>query len=157
MLMRMLNNLRRYDVKAGKSVPLILNMIPGDPVLHLEHLGESNHRFINDKVRGTGTDAVRASALRGTSDVDARQKVRDENRETVARYCVHRVEGFFYDDAAGNPDPTSPVPNTPEGFMQVIRSLPDWIFDIVLAFVVNAANFMERVVAGDAADVAKKS
>jgi hypothetical protein len=146
-----LNNIKRHGVKAGATRTLVLNMISADAELEIEHLGQSNFAFINDAMRGAGSDEVKAIIGRGEITQSQREKNRLANRETVAKHAVRAVRGFYFDhptlrDADGDPvpDTENPVPSTKEGILQVVHALPDDIFDLVLAFALNQEHFRKQ-------------
>lgn len=151
-----LNNIRRHGIKPGKIIKVVLNMISDDHVLHIEHLGSSNFGYVNDAVRGAGSDEIKAIVGGGAKTPEQRQRIRDANRETVSKHSVRGHDGFLYDDVNGEPDPAKPVKQDAAGIAEVVNALPDDIFDIVLAIAVNQENFRDVVAAAKPDDLAKK-
>jgi hypothetical protein len=149
-----LNNLRRGALKPGKTIPVILNMFPGSPTLHCEHLGNENYGFINDMMRGSGAEGVKVGAT--SRSPEALGRVRTANREIVAKHSVRRIEGFYYDDADGNPDLSKPVPSTLAAIAEVINALPDDVFDMLLAVVSDSERYRDVPITASADDIAKK-
>jgi hypothetical protein len=153
-----LNNIRRHAVKPGKLVSINLDMISADHKLPVEHLGQANFGFVNDSLRGSGSESIKlAQAAKGQLTPEGLVRVREANRETVAKHSVRSHSGFCYDGPDGEPDKANPVPSTPAGIAEVVNALPDDIFDQVLAFVLNPENFRERPIEAKAEDIAKKS
>jgi len=159
-----LNNLRRGALKPGKTIPVIMNMFTYrdangtvcHPIIHCEHLGSENYGFINDMMRGAGADGVRVAAHTARTP-DQVVRVRGANREQVAKHSARRLEGFFYDDADGNPDLSKPVPSTSAGLAEVINALPDDVFDMLLSIVTDSENYRDVPIAASPDDIAKKS
>lgn len=122
----------------GKVVPLVLNQLKGDPVLHVAHLGETNVEYWNDALAKANTRATADIARRAASKITPElvRKARQANRETVAKYAVKELENVFHDDGR---------PATKDDVGAVVEALPDEVFDSVLAFVSNAENFRDRV------------
>jgi hypothetical protein len=147
-------------LRQGATVELVLNqlVILGEsPVLVVEHLGESNRAFWNAALAEARATTKAGQAGRVAKLTDAQvAKARMENRETVAKYSVRATHGFFHDrvDAPGIPD--SKRPAGPEDIRDVVMSLPDEVFDSVMAFVVNPENFRERAIADDPKAIAGK-
>lgn len=142
-------NLEVQKVPHNKVVALVLNQLKGDPVLHVMHLGEANAEFWNDALAKANTRAIAAGGAKRTQFTP--QMVRDareKNREIVSKYAVKDVENIKDDD--GNPATIADIP-------AIIRSLPDEVFDSVLAFVSNAENFRERTFDDDPKELAGKS
>lgn len=135
------------QVVSGRVVPLVLNQLAGDPVLHVVHLGESNAEFWADALAKANTSARVGGKPRAVTPAEVR-KARDKNREYVAKYAVKALESVFHDD--GRPAGVDDIPD-------VIKALPDEVFDSVLVFVSNPDNFRERAIDGDPREIAGKS
>lgn len=149
-----LNNVRKQAIKVGKVVALEMNQLVGNPILYVEHLGETNFGFVNDSFAQAGSKAIRGG---GNSSPEGVRRAREANRETVARHSVRKLgDGWFYDDENGNPDAGRPVPSSPTGIAEVVDSLPDEVFDSLLIFVINAENFRDTPITTSAGELAKK-
>lgn len=150
-------NIRAQEVVVDKTVPLVVNQLVGlpgvDPTLHVVHLGESNTAFWNDALARAGTST--ATTRRGKPTAAMIRANRADNRKTVAKYAVRGIEGFYHDGADGRPDAARPA--TLADVDELIDSLPDEVFDTVLAFVSNPENFRERPVEGDVKELSGKS
>lgn len=141
-----LNNIRRYGLKAGKTVSFVLDMIDQDPlpVLLVEHLGSSNPGYMNDAVlRAGATGATHAER-------------RPAYRESVAKHSVRSFENIFADAEDGGPDKKYPLEVNDENIAVLVESLPDEIFDALWVFAVNAKNFRDTFVSAKPEDIAKK-
>lgn len=132
-------------VSTGHTVELVLNQIEGEPVLVVEHLGESNTEFWNDALAKAGVEANELGRKKPTAQ--AVKAARLKNREIIAKYSVRGLKNVFHDDGA--PATMADVPD-------VINALPDDVFDSVLAFVRNPENFRTRAPKADPRDVAVK-
>lgn len=139
-------NLEIQKLAPGKVVPLVLNQLAGEPVLHVEHLGESNTEFWNDAIAKAGTRASAGNTRRAVTAATIRE-ARDSNRKTVAKYAVRGLENIVDDD--GNAAGIAEIP-------AVVAALPDEVFDSVLAFCSNPENFRERSIDGNARELAGK-
>lgn len=152
----MLNNVRKQALKGGKTVDLVMNQLVGDPVLKVEHLGETNFGFLNDALAQAGAKAARFSGQAQRTPEQIKRE-RDENRAIVIKHGVRAlVSGWYHDDASGGADLKRPVDNDAKGIELVIRSLPDEVFDSVYIFCLNGENFRDSAVATQPEDLAKK-
>lgn len=151
-----INNVRKQAIKVGKTVDLVMNQLVGDPVLRVEHLGESNFGYLNDSLAQAGAKAARfGGQQQRTPEMIKRE--RDENRATVAKHGVRGLgTGWFHDDANGNADTTKPVKSDEAGIREVVDSLPDEVFDSLFLFCLNAENFRDHAIAVPADELAKK-
>jgi hypothetical protein len=138
-----IGNLQRQRVQPGKVVRRVLDMLVGNPVLLLRHLGSTNAEWMSHLLSAPDEDA-RALGATATNEAE-RQRNMLRNRESVARFACAGVEGFYFDGADGGPDYERPVPSTPDGIMEVMLSLSDDVFNVyVLPYVLNQENFRER-------------
>lgn len=140
-------NIEKQALTAGKVVPLTLNQLVGDPVLHVAHLGETNAEFWNDAIaRAQQKATASGSTFRVSITPKAVKEARAKNREIVAKYAVKGLEGFAHDD--GRPADLTDIP-------AIIDALPDEVFDSVLAFCQNSENFRDRTL-GNPVEIAGK-
>lgn len=151
-----LNNVRKQKLKAGKVVPLVMNQLYGDPVLNVEHLGETNFGYLNDALAQAGAKAARFTGQQQRTPEQI-QRERDENRATVTKHGVRSLgEGWYHDDKDGNADKSRPVESTPAGIAEVVNALPDEVFDSLFLFCLNGENFRDVAIAMPADELAKK-
>lgn len=132
-------------VPRSKTVPLVLWQLTGNPVLHVEHLGETNSEFWNDALAKANAGAFRGGKKKLTDALIKERRVK--NRETVARYAVRALENVFHDDGKAA---------TTADIRDVVYALPDDVFDFVLAFVEDANNFRDTEIDGSPDEIAKK-
>ena len=137
------------NLRPGKTVALKLNMLPGQPVIHVEHLGESNQTFWNDQIaRANSRDAVAAIVASKPGKITKKviKERRKKDRETLAKHAVRDLEAKHSD---GRPATRDDIPD----FMDAI---PDDVVDIIRDFAQDPENFRDRVEA-DPEDTAEKS
>ena len=149
-------NLEIQAPKIGKTVQLVLNQLAGEPVLIVEHLGETNITFWNDAI-------AKAQAKAGAAGSGGRKKItaddivqaRAKNREVLAKHSVRGLENVFHDKPDGSLDPERPA--TIEDIPSVINALPNDVFDTVWKFVQDPNNFRDDpIVLEGLSDLAKK-
>ncbi len=133
------------SLKPGKTVALKLNQLPGSPVVHVEHLGETNASWWNDNV--TKADPKAAAPDRaGKATLKSIAAARAANRIIVAKHAVRRLEATHDDGRKA----------TDEDIPEFVESLPDHVFDIVKNFALDANNFMDVAADSDANELAGK-
>ncbi len=129
----------------GKTVPLRLNMLQGEPVLHVEHIGDENVSYVDDiiaKAHATKQVGVRGKKL--SRKMLAESMV--ENRRIVAAHAVRHVEALHSDGRAA----------TDADIPELVASLPDDVITTIYNFASDAENFRERPIEGDAKELAEK-
>lgn len=139
-------HLEAQAVPKSKTVPLVLDQLRGNPVLHVEWLGDTNIEFWNDAIAKANAQAgMSGGGKRKISDAMIREN-RLKNRDIVATHSVRKLENIKHDDGtlAGLED-----------IRDVVFSLPDDVFDSVWSFVNNPNNFREEIFENPA-EVAKK-
>lgn len=136
-------HIEAQHVKAN-TVPLVLDQLRGNPILHVEHLGDTNSEFWSDAI--AKANAASSNRKQKISEQLIREN-RLKNRDTVAKHSVRKLENVFHDD------------KTPAGvadIRDVVFSLPDDVFDVVWGFVNDANNFRATGIEGDTGELAKK-
>lgn len=144
----MFSHISKAVVPPGKTVPLVLDMLPGSPVLHVEHLGESNQQYWNDQIARANTAEARVGD-RANQAITKRglKKRRDKDRETLAKFSVRDIEARHTDG----------TPATKEDIPDFLEACPDDVIDTIRDFVINPDNFRERGAApADPSDTAEK-
>ncbi len=137
--------IKAASLKAGKTVPLKLNQLPGDPIVHIEHLGETNASWWNDSVAQAGAkDAAPDAKAKVTLKTLA--AARAKNRAVIAKHAIRKLEAI-HDDGRKATDADIP---------EFVDALPDHVFDIVKNFALDHNNFMERAIDGDPDELAEK-
>lgn len=138
----------------ARTVPCRLHQLVGEPVLHVLPLGEANAEFWSDSIARANTKRAQRvqKGFRHVDDgpeitAEGIREARAENRETVARFCVRGFDGITHDDG---------TPATADDIPAIVRSLPDDVFDHLLAFVSNPENFRAGPPMGDPEAIAGK-
>lgn len=152
-----LKNVRKFQIPYGQTAPFHVHELPGNKVLHVEHIGGHNATFKAEMMKEAGDDNTGMKALikEAQDGKKSSDDIRAANIETVAKHGVRSFEGFFYDkEGTDEEDPDSPVPQTPEGIVQVVASLPDDAFDRLVVFAFSAAAHRPKFL--PAKEVAKK-
>lgn len=137
-------HIEAQHIKAANTVPLVLDQLRGNPVLHVEHLGDTNADFWSDAI--AKANAASSNRKVKISDELIREN-RLKNRDTVAKHSVRRLENVFHDDKS---------PATSADIRDVVFSLPNDVFDVVWSFVNDANNFRETAIDGEPSELAKK-
>lgn len=119
--------------KPGKIVPLVLNMLPGSPTVHVEHLGETNAAYWQDAIARAEAEPA-AVGRRGITELRAR---RERNRGLLVKFAVRRLEAVHSD---GTPATDADIP-------EFVEALPDDVVDTVWVFCSDVENFRERPLA----------
>jgi hypothetical protein len=136
--------------QAGKTVAYTMrglrNPDGSRPLLHVEHVGESNRPFW---LEALARASARARAGASTPlDIDrAQREDREERREILARHSVRNVENVFHDDGC-----IATAADIPE----ILRSIPDHDIDELWTFVQNHNNFRSYSITESAEPLAEK-
>ncbi len=126
--------IRSAGLKPGKTVPLILNMLPGEPVIHVEHLGDENTGFLNDAIAKANAKAALGTKGQKLSRAKL-DEMREKNRATLAKHSVRSLEAKHSDGRAA----------TDKDIPEFVDALPADVVDIVVQFVNDAENFRDRM------------
>lgn len=126
------SNIEKLDVGGRQRAELTLFQVDGAPTLTLAPALESNKPYFNAALkgarkhqRGTRGGGVKASTV---------SAVRDSNRRLFAKHIVKDWSGVV--DADGNE-----VDFNLEHCEAFLNALPDWLFDEIVEFAGNPANF----------------
>jgi hypothetical protein len=142
---------QRVEVGRTREFTLhALSILGAAPVLVVEHLGESNTQYWNDSIaRANAEGAVNGRRRRVQLSAAKIREIRERNREIVAKYSVRATRGFFHDyaDRPGVPDPKRPA--TSADIADIVRALPDDVFDELFEFVQEPGNFRDQEIIGD--------
>lgn len=149
------SNISKQRVLGDRVVPLVLNQLVGDPVLHVRYLGESNAPFWSDVIARANTSAALGQKRKDLS-FELIAENRGRNREVVAKYAVAKLEGFMHDPAPDADGVMRAKPATEADIPAVVASLPDDVFDSVLQFVSNPDHFRDYASMGDHTAIAGK-
>lgn len=131
-------------LKPGKTIPLKLYMLPGEPVVHVEHLGETNASFWNDSIAKAngGERRVGGNALTKRAIASARRK----NRATLAAHAIRKLDATHSDGKAAT------LADIPE----FVDALPDDIVDFLRDYCTNQENFRDTQIEGVPENLAGK-
>lgn len=140
------SNYEMARIVPGKTARIVLNMLPGSPAAHVEHLGESNVAYYNEML----ADSAAAGAAVGSRKRSAkeRKEVIDKRRVTLARHAVRKLEAKFSDG--------TPAPSTPDVIEKWLNALPEDVVTKLYLFALDEDNFREHSFT-NVADVAEKS
>ncbi len=140
--------IRACDVVRGKTVPYPFDgeggrpHFPGEPVAHLEYLGESNAGFWSDQIARAKASVPTPKAISERTILEARTR----NRAILAKHCVRKLEAL-HDDGSVATDADIP---------EFVEDLPADAVDKLREFATNIENFRERVLESDAKTLAEK-
>lgn len=128
----------------GRTVPYVLyglrNADGTSPIVHVEHIGESNRPFWLDALAKASAKAKEGAAAPTTpTEIDRMRRAnREDNRETVIAHSARRLERVFRQDG---------TPATDKDLRAFILAIPDSDFDELWAFVQNPHNFRDFTIA----------
>lgn len=139
------DQIKNAALRPGKLVPLVLNMLPGEPVVHLEHLGDENASYFDDAIAKANAKA-QAGKKGGRASRRQLAENRDKNRETLAKHSVRHLEARHSDGRAA----------TDADIPEFMASVPPDVVDTMIVFAFDAENWRERSIDGDARELAEK-
>lgn len=136
---------RKAELEPGHTVPMVLDMLPGEPVIHVEHLGETNSTYLDDEI-------ARANAKPASAGGKGQQKIskvklaeiRTKRRATLAKHVIRKLEAKHSDGK----------PATVEDIPLFVDSIPGDVVDTIWNFANNAENFRPSL--DDVKDLAEK-
>jgi hypothetical protein len=134
--------IRRAALVPGKTVPLKLDMLPGSPVIHIEHIGDENATWINSRVAKANAESPRAKKK---VTVKSLNEATEERRQEIIDHAIRNIEAR-HDD--GTPATKADIP-------LFGAALPADVVDLVWVFAHNAANWRDEM-EGDPKELAEK-
>lgn len=142
--------LSEQSPQAGRTARFVLPLRApnGPPVLHVEHLGETNTGYYMDALsKATAQDKPRPRDLNPQALAQAVREARNRRREVVAVHCVRKLENVYHRDGreAGAGD-----------VVDLVWALPDDVFDSLWDFASDPANFRTAPIEGDPVAIAGK-
>lgn len=142
----------KQELKAGKTVPLVLDMLPGKPIVHLEWLGETNATWMSDQIaRANAKTATAAKKADPKITKKGLDEIREKNRGFLAKHAVRRLEAKHNSGENAGKDATEA--DIPE-FM---AKIPGDVVDTIVEFCANQENFRDAdIEPGDVKDLAGK-
>ena len=134
------------EVKPGKTVKLVLDMLPGAPAVHLEHLGESNKSYWSESVAKANSGEIHAGTRPKviTAKAIADRRVRD--RELLRKHVIRKLEAKHADGSDATLDDVG----------EWLEAIPAYVLDMLVEYAVNPANFGDAPVATDVDATAEK-
>lgn len=136
------------ELKPGKTIPVVLDMLPGAPVIELEYLGETNVSYLNDQISQANAKLMSAG---GTKNKQLTKKRIDENRakrrEILAKHAVRDLKAKHKDG----------MPATKADIPEFCNAIPADVVDTIWAMANNEELFRGEDSPSSASDVAEKS
>lgn len=136
------SNYAEQGMHFGKTVPYeVTELVNADgthPIVHLEHLGETNISLVEESLAQAGSEQD------APADTLARLA---SSQETVIKHSAKRIERVFFADG---------TPATDADIAGFIRSMPPRTFHRLLSYAMNAANFYKQVITSDPGALAEK-
>jgi hypothetical protein len=130
------DNIRSAGLIAGRVVKLQFNNLPGQPVVHVEHLGETNAAWLNDEIARANSTSALVTSSRSALSKQKIGEARLKRRTVFAKHAARKLEAKHSNGADATDD------DIPE----FIAALPDEVFDAAWTFACDAENFRERVI-----------
>jgi hypothetical protein len=137
--------IRAAAPRAGKLKPVVLDMLPGKPVVHLEQLGDDNATWVADQISRANSKTALGIGSRKASKKLLREIV-ERKREVVTAHAVRKIEAVHDDGHEATAD------DIPE----FCESLPGYVVEAIYDYAANANNWLEVEPESDVAEVAGK-
>jgi hypothetical protein len=138
----------QFVLKTGKTVPFKVNMLPGEPVAHIEHLGESNASYLSDQIAQANAKTMAAAGVSQKKKLlskKALEELRDKRRDIISKHAVRDLVAKHSD---GTPATKADIP-------MWVAALPPDIIDLIWDFANNAENFRD-VIESEPKELAEK-
>lgn len=130
------SHLRAYEPTSAKVIDCPVDDLVGDVMLRVKHAGKSNKPYKNDLDRmNTKTGAIRRVMQGKETDATTRIALA-EFRRLFAKHVIVGWRGVL--NAAGQA-----VEFNEENCHAWLEALPDWIFQKVMQFCSEHANFLD--------------
>lgn len=143
------------EMVSGYTIPILLDGLPGSPVVHIEHLGPDNRTLLAEQIataNATLAEAAKATKKRiGKKQSDAPPVV-DESwfqnrtasrRETLIKHVVRKLEATHTDGTAA----------TDADIPAWVNAIPKATVDLLYELAEGNANFFRP---SEPKDIAKK-
>lgn len=127
-------HLKKLEVKAGETAPFTLYQVVGEPVLHLAAATEANKPYFNALLKRSRKNQRRLQS--GSFTAALIEENRDDDRELYPKFVVKGWDKII--DSEGNS-----VPFSVDACNDFLAALPNWLFDEVRQFAVEATNFVD--------------
>lgn len=122
------SNYEKQAPRSGQTVPYEVTELKNPdgthPIVHIEHIGDSNETFVEEMLARAGADEVDETHAAKLATA----------RDRVIRHAARRLERVFFSDGTQATDADIP------GF---VRALPVRAFDRMARFAMSEAPFVE--------------
>lgn len=135
----MFEHLKKLEVEASKTIPYVIEDIPGEPVLHMLPATSVNKPYFNELLRAAKIASKTKRANKGKKrDINANTvaEARDDDRRGYPLKVITGWENVI--DAQGDI-----VPFSEDACRDFLFAIPDWMMDDIRNTASNPANFSE--------------
>lgn len=139
---------RKAELEPGRTVPMVLDMLPGSPEIQVEHLGDENRTYLADHIAKANAKASRSGGVAARKMVSKATIAEDQKqrRTDVAKHVVRDLKAKHTDGRDA----------TPTDIPEWVDSLPNHVVMMIYLFALNAGNFLDQVIEGDVKELAEK-
>lgn len=110
----------------AKTLPLKLDQLPREPVVHLEHLGETNHKYLDDQIAQSNAKI----ATGGTKHHQvSKKKIREMRAKRADILVKHSIRNLETTHSNGTPATMADVPMWMEKVLEHTPELVDMMWD----------------------------
>lgn len=141
-----------FEMQEGYTVPLVLDMLPGSPVVHLEHLGLANKSYVASQIAAAtaAAEEIRKDKRKIGRKVDTAITFKDADQDIIEKradlhHAIRNLEGFHSDGV---------TPASSKDIPDFISAIPKHIVVLLWNFCQVESNFYRK--AANPSDVAKK-
>lgn len=110
-------------VTPGRTIPVVLNMLPGSPTVHLEHLGPDNKTWLAAQVASANAAAPKKGIALGRErpKIDAKDLTDDTEQRADLVHALRHLEATHTD---GTPATDADIPEFIAGLpSDIVRRL----------------------------------
>ncbi len=142
------DHISKAALTPGKTIPLSLDMLPGTPVIDVEHLGDENASYLDDEIAKANAKGVSAGSQKGKKVTPARLvEIREKRRDIIAKHAIRHLKDVKHSDGKQATDAEIPA---------FAAALPGDVVDKIWDIVTDAELFRERSIDGDPKALAEK-
>ncbi len=133
------------ELQVGKTIPVVLSKLPGQPVVHLEYLGDTNATYVSDLI---GKANAKKSTSGGRKMMSKKElaKALTDARELLAKHAVRNLECKHVD---GTEATNADIP-------LFCESIPAWQVWELRDMASTLDNYLDFPIEGDPKDLAEK-
>jgi hypothetical protein len=125
-------------IVAGYTIPIVLDMLPGSPTVHIEHLGNQNKTLLAEQIAeatATASDARKIGAKsKRKTPAEVEKELAEKTAERREELAAHAVRNLDAKHVDGTPATTADIP-------AFVDALPEDIVDRLYAIANNADLF----------------